>query len=58
METWNDGRRYEGDFKNGKKDGEGTFTWSNGTMYIGSWLDDRQHGIGIFINPKEKLLAD
>ena len=25
IETWPDGRRYEGDFKNGKKDGEGTF---------------------------------
>ena len=41
IESWNDGRKYEGDFKNGKKDGEGTFTWANGTMYIGSWRDDR-----------------
>jgi hypothetical protein len=24
-ETWSDGRRYEGDYKNGKKDGEGVF---------------------------------
>jgi hypothetical protein len=25
IETWSDGRKYEGAFKNGKKDGEGTF---------------------------------
>ena len=37
IETWADGRRYEGDFKNGKKDGEGTFEWPNGIKYIGSW---------------------
>ena len=37
METWGDGRRYDGDFKNGKKDGEGTFEWPNGIKYIGSW---------------------
>ncbi len=54
VEIWNDGRRYEGDFKNGKKDGEGTFVWANGSKYIGSWRDDRQHGIGIFCDAKSK----
>ena len=53
VETWNDGRRYEGDFKGGKKDGEGTFEWPNGILYIGSWKDDKQHGIGIYYNVKE-----
>lgn len=37
MEIWSDGRKYEGDFKNGKKDGEGTFEWPNANKYIGSW---------------------
>ena len=36
-ELWSDGRKYEGDFKNGKKDGEGVFEWANGIRYIGSW---------------------
>lgn len=36
-EIWSDGRKYDGDFKNGKKDGEGTFEWPNGNKYIGSW---------------------
>jgi hypothetical protein len=35
VETWlgnseSGGRRYEGDFKHGKKDGEGTFYWASG----------------------------
>lgn len=50
IETWADGRRYEGDFKNGKKDGEGTFEWPNRIKYIGSWKKGKQHGIGIIYN--------
>ncbi len=53
IETWEDGRKYEGDFKNGKKDGEGTFEWPNGNKYIGSWRADKQHGIGIYYNVKD-----
>jgi hypothetical protein len=47
LETWADGRRYEGDFKAGKKDGEGTFYWPNGSKYLGSWRNGKQHGLGI-----------
>lgn len=53
IETWADGRRYEGEFKNGKKDGEGTFEWGNGNKYIGSWKSGKQHGIGIWLNSKD-----
>ena len=53
IETWNDGRKYEGDFKNGKKDGAGTFEWPNASKYIGAWRDDKQHGNGIYVNPKD-----
>lgn len=35
VESFNDKRRYVGDFKNGKKEGEGTMEWPNGTKYIG-----------------------
>ena len=41
IETWSDGRKYEGAFKNGKKDGEGTFQWPNGNKYIGSWKNGK-----------------
>lgn len=53
IETWADGRRYEGDFKIGKKDGEGTFEWPNGIKYIGSWRAGKQHGLGILYNSKD-----
>jgi hypothetical protein len=54
VETWEDGRKYEGEFKNGRKEGSGTFEWPNGNKYIGSWMNDKQHGVGVFINMKEK----
>jgi hypothetical protein len=53
IETWADGRRYEGDFKNGKKDGEGTFEWPNGNKYLGSWRNGKQHGVGVWIAAEE-----
>ena len=37
LHTWEDGRRYEGSYKNNKKSGHGTFTWANQDKYIGSW---------------------
>ena len=52
IETWADGRRYEGDFKHGKKDGEGTFYWPSGQTYIGSWRSGKQHGLGIMHDPE------
>ena len=43
---FSDGRTYEGDFKNGKKDGEGTFEWPNGDRYEGLWNMCLKHGKG------------
>ena len=53
VETGTDGRRAEGAFKNGKKDGEGNFEWGNGNKYIGSWRGGKQHGIGIWVSNKD-----
>jgi hypothetical protein len=57
VETWTDGRRYEGDFKNGKKDGEGTFEWPNGNKYVGSWRNGKQHGIGVWVSSEEGAMT-
>ena len=46
--TWLDGRRYEGDYKNDKKEGYGVFTFRDGRVYEGQWKDSKQHGRGIF----------
>ena len=32
-ESFSSGARYQGYFRNGKRNGEGTFTWSNGDIY-------------------------
>ncbi len=47
---WPDGRMYQGEYKNDKKDGIGKFTFRDGREYEGEWLKDKQHGKGFFTN--------
>ena len=35
--THPDGRKYVGEFKDGKKNGQGTYTWSDGDKEVGKW---------------------
>jgi len=45
----NDGKYYTspvggtfiGEWKDGKRNGQGTFTWSDGEKYVGEWKDGR-----------------
>lgn len=37
---------YNGDFKNGVKEGQGVYTFINGDKYTGEWKGNLQHGIG------------
>lgn len=46
--TWEDGSKYEGEWKNGERHGKGTFYYTNGDKYIGDWVRDVQHGKGIY----------
>jgi len=39
-------RTYEGEWLDGKKNGQGTATYSTGSEYVGNWLDDKMHGQG------------
>ena len=48
--VWKDGRRYVGEFKNSKEEGEGTFTYADGNKYIGKWKNGKMHGLGVFLN--------
>ena len=34
---WSDGRIYEGEYKNDKKDGFGKYWWGDGRSYEGYW---------------------
>ena len=40
--------RYEGDFRNNVKTGNGTYYWHNGDVYSGGYKDDSQHGVGVY----------
>jgi len=44
--TLSDGRRYVGEWKNGKYHGQGTFTWPSGQKYVGELKDDKRNGQG------------
>ena len=43
---------YVGDFKDGKKSGQGTYTYANGNKYVGEFKDGKQNGKGTFTSAK------
>jgi len=43
---WNDGSRYEGEWRDGKYHGQGKLVLNDGERYEGYWKDDNQHGQG------------
>lgn len=55
VSTWNectgtqdlpDGRKYVGEFRNGKFDGQGTLTWKDGDQYVGDFKAGIRDGNG------------
>ena len=46
--NWNDKRKYIGEWRNNKMDGEGTFIWPDGRKYIGNYKNDKKEGNGTF----------
>ena len=48
--TYPDGKKYEGEFINGKRHGEGIFTYPDGTAFIGKFIAGKQDGLGTCIN--------
>ena len=49
--TYPDGGKYVGEFKNGRKNGQGTFTYPEGQKYVGRWKDDKRNGQGTLTYP-------
>jgi hypothetical protein len=45
-ELWNDGACYEGEYKQGKKNGKGKFTWADGSIFVGEFSDNKISGQG------------
>ena len=44
--TLTDGRKYTGEFKNGKRNGQGTTIFPNGEKYVGEYKDGERNGKG------------
>ena len=42
------GTKFEGQFKEGKRNGQGTFTSPDGEKYVGEWKDNKFHGKGTY----------
>ena len=38
--------KYDGDFVNGKYEGNGKYICENGNYYVGQWLNGNKHGKG------------
>ena len=45
-QTWPNGDKYVGAYKDGNRHGEGTKTYANGCKYVGAWKDGKKHGEG------------
>jgi hypothetical protein len=46
--TFSNGDKYEGDWRNDKRHGQGTSTYANGGKYVGEYQDNKKTGIGTF----------
>ncbi len=46
--TWPDGCTYKGQWKDGKRNGQGRMTYASGNVYEGEWQDDCRSGHGVF----------
>jgi len=43
-EELEDGSKYEGEFRDGKKQGYGVYEWADGSEYKGNWLENNIDG--------------
>lgn len=46
--VWPDQTRYEGQFKNGLIEGQGTKIFANGDRYVGTFKNDQMNGTGVW----------
>ena len=51
-DTYPNGDRYVGEFRNNKRNGQGTFTYADGDKYVGEFRDDKWNGQGTYTYAK------
>jgi hypothetical protein len=57
--TFEDGRAYSGEWQQGKKSGQGTFSWPNGMKYIGQFQNNVRWGTGtMYFSPEESYTGE
>lgn len=47
--VFSNGNRYDGEFKDGRRNGCGTYSFTNGKRYIGQFKADQFDGLGIWL---------
>ena len=47
IQTWTDGDKYEGQFKNNLMHGQGVYSFASGTVHSGAWERGNKHGYAV-----------
>ena len=55
VHSFENGNQYIGTFKNGKRNGQGTFTYPDGDKFVGEWKDDLPYRFGTYIYSSGKI---
>jgi hypothetical protein len=57
--TYTSGQQYVGEYRDGKRHGQGTMTWPEGEKYVGEFRYDKRHGQGTMTLPEgEKYVGE
>ena len=55
---YNNGNRYEGDFKNEIKEGKGIFYYNNGDREMGNYLKDQRVGKHVTLKANGEVITN
>jgi len=45
---WENGTKYMGEWKDGKRHGQGNMTYHDGSKFVGKWKNGKRHGQGTY----------